>query len=230
MYILMVRLKVKQDHIDDFIKASIADGKGSVLDEPGCRRFDIIQDETDPTLFAFTEVYNDEAAFEHHKTTPHFQAWSAAVKDILDGEVGVSFCRPVYPMGNATWDADRPGAVEDPAFASSLHVIHAPLPVKPDKVDDFIAAVKLDGVGSTHEEPGCLRFDVYQNVNKPDELYLYEVYVNKTAFEYHTKTPHIALWRDTVKDWYAGERTGGRRGRNIWPPDNWGWRSGMPPA
>ena len=38
MYILMVRLTVKQDRIDDFIKASIADGTGSVLHEPGCRR------------------------------------------------------------------------------------------------------------------------------------------------------------------------------------------------
>jgi len=52
--------------------------------------------------------------------------------------------------------------------------------------------------------------------------------VNKAAFEYHTKTPHIAKWRETVKDWYAGERTGGRRGRNVWPPDNWGWSSGKP--
>ena len=72
MYILMVRLKVKHDHVNDFIKASIADGTGSVLHEPNCHRFDIIQDETDPTLFAFNEVYSDEAAFEHHKTTPHF--------------------------------------------------------------------------------------------------------------------------------------------------------------
>jgi len=55
MYILMVRLTVKQDHIDDFIKASIADATGSVLQERGCRRFDIIQDETNPRLFAFTE-------------------------------------------------------------------------------------------------------------------------------------------------------------------------------
>ena len=83
MYILMVRLKVKQDHINDFIKASIADGTGSVLHEPGCRRFDIIQDETDPTLFAFNEVYNDEAAFEHHKTTSHFKQWDTAAKPML---------------------------------------------------------------------------------------------------------------------------------------------------
>ena len=228
MYILMVRLKVKQDRIADFTNASIADASGSVLHEPGCRRFDIIQDETDATLFAFNEVYNDAAAFEHHKTTPHFKQWDAAVKDILDGPVEVSFCRPMFPLGDATWDAQRPGAVQDAAFNGGLHVIHAPLPIQADKVDAFIAAVRLDGLGSTQEEPGCLRFDVYQNINKPQELYLYEVYVNKAAFEYHTRTPHIAKWRETVKDWYAGERSGGRRGRNVWPPDNWGWRSGKP--
>jgi hypothetical protein len=47
-------------------------------------------------------------------------------------------------------DARRPGAVEDPAFGSGLHVIHAPLPIQPDKVDAFIAAVRLDGLVSTH--------------------------------------------------------------------------------
>lgn len=228
MYILMVRLKVKQDYLNDFINASIADGTGSVLNEPGCRRFDIIQDETDPTLFAFTEVYNDEAAFEHHKTTPHFKQWGSAVPPMLETATEVSFCRPVYPLGDATWAAQRPGAVEDPAFHCGLHVIHTPLAVQADKVEAFIAAVRLDGLGSTHEEPGCLRFDVYQNIKQPDELYLYEVYVNKAAFDYHTRTPHIIAWRETVKDWFAGQRPGARRGRNIWPPDNWGWSSGKP--
>jgi autoinducer 2-degrading protein len=198
MYILMVRLTVKQDRIDDFIKASIADGTGSVLHEPGCQRFDIIQDETNPKLFAFTEVYRDEAAFEHHKTTPHFAQWDAAVKNMLDGAFEVSFCRPVFPLGDAMWDAHRPGAVEDPAFGGSLHVIHAPLPIQPDKVDAFIAAVRLDGLGSTHEEPGCLRFDVYQNIHKPNELYLYEVYVNKAAFEYHTSQSRFIGIVETV--------------------------------
>ena len=131
MYILMVRLTVKQDHIDDFIKASIADGTGSVLHEPGCHRFDIIQDETHPTLFAFTEVYSDEAAFEHHKTTPHFAQWDAAVKTMLDGAVEVSFCRPVFPLGNATWDARRPDAVEDPRSAAACTLSTLPCPSNP---------------------------------------------------------------------------------------------------
>jgi autoinducer 2-degrading protein len=232
MYILMVRLKVKQDRIDDFIKASIGDSEGSVRNEPGCRRFDIIQDAEDPALFAFTEVYNDADAFEAHKTYPHFKEWDAAVKDMFDAPVEVSFCRPVYPRGDAKWDALRSaGAVDHPYFSShTLHVISAPQFVQAERVDAFIDAVALDGIGSTHEEPGCLRFDVYQNVNDPTELYLYEVYANAAAFDYHRGTPHITKWRETVKDWYDTSRQGsGRRvGRNIWPPDNWSWSSGKP--
>jgi hypothetical protein len=98
-------------------------------------------------------VYSDEAAFEHHKTTPHFAQWDAAVKNMLDGAFEVSFCLPVFPLGDVIWDARRPRDVEDPAFASGLHIIHAPLPIQPDKVDDFIAAVRFDGLGSTYEEP-----------------------------------------------------------------------------
>lgn len=186
MYILMVRLQVKPDRVGDFIEASKGDGIGSVRDEPGCMRFDIIQDDNDPTLFAFCEVYNDEAAFQHHTTTPHFAKWRDASVDMFAAETEVSFCRPVYPRGDAKWDAQRPGAVDDAHFANgTLHVIHAPQYVQEDKVDEFIAAVTLDGIGSTHEEPGCLRFDVYQNINDPTELYLYEVYANRDAFDYH---------------------------------------------
>lgn len=234
MYILMVRIKVKEDRINDFIKASIGDAEGSVRNEPGCRRFDIIQDAGDATLFGFTEVYNDEAAFEAHKTYPHFKEWDAQVKDMFDGPVEVSFCRPVYPRGDATWDSMRSeGAVNDEYFTnSSLHVISAPQYVQSEHVNKFIEAVALDGIGSTHEEPGCLRFDVYQNINDPEELYLYEVYVNPPAFDYHRDTPHIKKWQATVKDWYDEPRrdasTGRRVGRNIWPPDNWGWSSGKP--
>ena len=191
MYILMVRLKVKEDRIDDFIAASIGDARGSVLNEPGCRRFDIIQAADDPTSFAFCEVYNDEDAFDAHTTYPHFKEWDAAVKGMFDGDPEVSFCKPVFPRGDANWDSHRTNIVEDPYFASSLHVILAPKFVLEDKVDAFIDAVSLDGVGSTHEEPGCLRFDVYQNVKDPTEIYLYEVYANPDAFEYHKGTPHI---------------------------------------
>ncbi|MBF16627.1 MAG: hypothetical protein CL740_06450 [Chloroflexi bacterium] len=231
MYIVMVRLEVKKDKINEFINESISDARGSVEFEPGCRRFDIVQDNEKPNLFGFCEIYNDKESFEEHLTYPHFKQWDRAVKNLLLSEPEVSFCKPVFPLMDALWDSKRNGVIENDYFESGLHIIHAPKYIKSEKVDDFIAAVKLDGLGSTHEEQGCLRFDVYQNINDKSEIYLYEVYVNDKSFDYHKGTPHINLWIQTVKDWYDESRNADsarRVGKNIWPPDNWNWSSGKP--
>ena len=110
-----------------------------------------------------------------------------------------------------------------------MHVIHSPQYVKQENVEEFIQSITLDSLGSTNQEPGCLRFDVYQNINDPSELYLYEVYSNSQAFEYHRETPHIKKWQETVKDMYDDSRKGQnvRRGKTIWPPDNGSWSSGQ---
>ncbi len=229
MEILMVQFNVKPEHVDGFLEASIGDGRGSVSHEYGCHRFDVIQENTNPTFLAFCEVYDDEAAVDIHGTMPHYIKWRDATKDMAEGKPLVSRCRNVFPNDYGDFDSARFG-VDESFFSANLHIIHAALPVKPERVDDFIEASLGDALGSVHNEQGCLRFDLYQNRENPAELWLYEVYVNEAAFKYHTTTPHIKKWRDTVADWYAGERPPAVRGRNIWPPDNWGWSSGKPRA
>jgi (4S)-4-hydroxy-5-phosphonooxypentane-2,3-dione isomerase len=240
MHIIMVRFKVKADKVKEFIAESIQDARGSVLTEAGCRRFDVIQDDQDPTVVAFCEVYDSADAFEDHKTRAHFTTWAAKTKDMTEGTTFVAQCRSLFPAGSRVehavwrsvidpWTSYRPDAADHPHFqAGSLKVLFVPLPVKPEKVNDFILSALGDCVGSTREEPSCLRFDMYQDIKDPSNLFFYEVYSNGPAFDYHAKTPHIAKWRDTVKDWYARERTGVVRGHNVWPPDNWNWSSGKP--
>ena len=98
MYILMVRLKVKEEKIQEFIEESIGDAAGSVKNEPGCRRFDIIQDSSDPTQFAFCEIYDNEDAFKAHTTYEHFKIWAENTKDFYSAETEVSFCKPVCTL------------------------------------------------------------------------------------------------------------------------------------
>ena len=233
MEILMVRIRVKPQHLEDYIREMIADAEGSVLHEPGCRRFDIIQDVDEPTKLGLCEVYNDAAAVEDHLSRPHFLKWRETSADWVAEGIGVSKCRLIFPAGDAGWDAARPSAAESAAFNGGLFVIHALLLVNADRVQDFIDALCLDAIGSVNEEPGCLRFDVFQNQENPSELYLYEVYVNRAAFDYHLRTPHFERWLETVKDWYAPgfsleDNADIITGANVWPPDNWNWSSGKP--
>jgi quinol monooxygenase YgiN len=44
----MVTIKIKAGHRDAFMEAMLSDARGSVHDELGCLRFDVLQDAKDP--------------------------------------------------------------------------------------------------------------------------------------------------------------------------------------
>jgi quinol monooxygenase YgiN len=73
MVVLQVTVQVKPEHVSEFLEVVRYDAERSEEDEPGCLRFDVIQDLEDPSRFFFYEVYRDEAAMEAHRETPHFK-------------------------------------------------------------------------------------------------------------------------------------------------------------
>ena len=80
MIVTFVHVWVKEEHVHDFIKASIANHKESVR-EPGNLRFDVLQDEQDPAKFVLYEAYESEKAASDHKNTAHYLSWRDAVAD-----------------------------------------------------------------------------------------------------------------------------------------------------
>ena len=92
------------------------------------------------------------------------------------------------------------------------------LHVKPDKVEDFVRAIMENARSAVRDEPGCLRFDVSQDLEDPSRIYLYEVYEDDEALEAHRQAPHFLKWRDTVQDWHA-EPAVRHLAKNIIPSD-----------
>ena len=86
MLAVFVTIQLKPGFRDEFIQASLGDARGSVADEPGCFRFDVLQDNTDPDRFHLYEVYSDETALEAHRNTPHYKKWRETVQDWFEGE------------------------------------------------------------------------------------------------------------------------------------------------
>ena len=84
MYIIVAPIQIKEGHSESFIEAMLEDAKGSVNNEPGCLRFDVIQDGADANRIWLYEVYVDEAAFKAHLEAPHFIKWRDTVKDWFD--------------------------------------------------------------------------------------------------------------------------------------------------
>jgi len=75
---------------------------GSERDEPGCARFNVLQDAKEANTFYFYEVYRDEAALEAHRAAPHYAVWRAAA-DTLDGPTEAVRCETVFPSATDYW-------------------------------------------------------------------------------------------------------------------------------
>ncbi len=74
-FAVWVQFDVKPGMLPAFLDAARLDAQGSVGNEPGCHRFDILQDPEVPNRVYFYEVYEDEAAFAAHREMPHFKTY-----------------------------------------------------------------------------------------------------------------------------------------------------------
>ena len=102
MLAIWVKVRVKPEGRQRFLEAIEVDALGSERDEPGCVRFNVLQDETDPNVLYFFEVYRDQAALEAHRAAPHYAVWRAAA-DTLDGPAEPIRCTTVFPSAPAYW-------------------------------------------------------------------------------------------------------------------------------
>jgi (4S)-4-hydroxy-5-phosphonooxypentane-2,3-dione isomerase len=90
VYVLVVSLRVKPERDHQFLTAIEANATASRRDEPGCRRFDVLRDQADSHHYLLYEIYDDEAAFQAHRATPHFPAWRRAAAECLDEQINTA--------------------------------------------------------------------------------------------------------------------------------------------
>ncbi|MEP7329524.1 MAG: putative quinol monooxygenase [Betaproteobacteria bacterium] len=82
-FAVWVQFDVKPGMVPAFLDAARLDAQGSVGNEPGCHRFDILQDPDVSNRVYFYEVYQDEAAFAAHREMPHFKTYSATTEPMI---------------------------------------------------------------------------------------------------------------------------------------------------
>ena len=82
MLVVHVHVHVKPESVEAFQQATLANARES-LKEPGVARFDVVQQQDDPTRFVLVEVYRDAAAAAAHKETKHYPIWRDAVATMM---------------------------------------------------------------------------------------------------------------------------------------------------
>jgi quinol monooxygenase YgiN len=82
MFIVHVHIRVKPECVEAFKEATLANARASVQ-EPGVARFDVVQQEEDPTRFVLVEAYRDVQANAAHRVTAHYFAWRDAAEPMM---------------------------------------------------------------------------------------------------------------------------------------------------
>ena len=82
MHVTLVYVDVIADKVEAFLEATRQNHLHSI-EEPGNRRFDVLQDAEDSNRFLLYEAYASEADAKAHKETGHYLAWRDKVQSMM---------------------------------------------------------------------------------------------------------------------------------------------------
>ena len=74
MYVIMGLHKILPERLEEYL-ANIAVHARNSSAEPGCVRYEVLQDDDDPTTVCLFEVFEDEAALAAHRKTEQYKWW-----------------------------------------------------------------------------------------------------------------------------------------------------------
>lgn len=82
-FVIIVDFRLKPGALAAFRHLVDENARASVRVERGCRRFDVVEPRNEPDRILLYEVYENEAAFDEHCKTAHFEVFNAASAPLL---------------------------------------------------------------------------------------------------------------------------------------------------
>jgi autoinducer 2-degrading protein len=101
MLVVHVHVNVRPKFVDAFKQATVENARNSVM-EPGIARFDVVQQQDDPTRFVLVEAYRTPDDPARHKETAHYAKWRDTVAEMMAEPRSSVKYDNVYP-GDPGW-------------------------------------------------------------------------------------------------------------------------------
>jgi quinol monooxygenase YgiN len=150
--------------------------------DPGNLRIEILQRIDRPNHFTILAAWKDQKAFEAHRAAP-------ATKEFLD---------KLHPLLASPNDErlHQGLAVATASAAGTVYVV-THVDVIPPRKDDGMALLKQLAADS-RRDPGNVRFDVVQQVNRPNHFTVIEVWADRRAVDTHGMAAHTKQFREQL--------------------------------
>lgn len=85
-FAIIVDFRLNPGARSDFRRLVDANARLSAKTERGCRRFDVIEPHGEADRVLLYEVYDDEAAFDEHRKSPHYEHFEAQSASLVDSK------------------------------------------------------------------------------------------------------------------------------------------------
>ena len=82
-----------------------------------------------------------------------------------------------------------------------MFVITVDFEIENEYLDQFRSRVLQQAKDSLNNEEKCFTFDVSFDEKNTNKVFLYEIYKDKNAFDYHLKSDHYLNFDKDVKNW-----------------------------
>lgn len=96
-----------------------------------------------------------------------------------------------------------------------MHVVLVQVTVRPELLDEFEAAILHNARESIAHDPGCLRFDVSQELDDPRRWILHEVYTDAEAHAAHRRSRHFLAYNEVAERAVVDKSVARGVGRHI---------------
>ena len=86
-----------------------------------------------------------------------------------------------------------------------MYIITVLFTLEPAHSAEFLRAVTHNAQTSLSMEPGCRQFDVCVSTSQPNDVFLYEVYDSKAAFDAHLASNHFIEFNAATARWVSAK-------------------------
>jgi quinol monooxygenase YgiN len=98
MFTVLVHIHVKPEFVEKFLEASYENARNSIQ-ETGIARFDVLQQDDDPTRVVLVETYLTPEDQIKHRETSHYAIWRDTVAEMMqEPRVGIKFNQKYPPI------------------------------------------------------------------------------------------------------------------------------------
>jgi quinol monooxygenase YgiN len=154
--------------------------------EGGNLRCEVIQRIDQPHQFAILEIWKDQAAFEAHGKSANTTETREKIAAIRNA-----------PTDERVHTALSIGPIDVPGGARGGIYVATHVDVIPPRKDDGVAALKRLGEDSRRGD-GNLRFEVVQQINRPNHFTVIEIWRDAKAVETHSMAAPTREFRDKL--------------------------------